>query len=150
MTLQDNGSDTLALNANGTFRFAQTVATNGSYTVTVLTQPVGQSCAVESGAGSIAADVIAVDTVNVTCVTVATIGGTVTGLGPGTSVTLSNGDVLLPIALNGAFAFPGLVPAGTPYNVTIATQPAGEVCTLSNATGTVVQGQPTQVAVTCL
>ncbi len=42
LVLQDNGGDNLSVIANGTFPFATPV--NGTYAVTVLTQPAGESC----------------------------------------------------------------------------------------------------------
>src|ERR1700735_5250886 len=50
--LADNGTDTLTVNGNKTFTFAAKVDQNGSYAVTVTTQPRGQNCAVTSGSGS--------------------------------------------------------------------------------------------------
>ena len=41
--------------------------------------------------------------------------GTVLGLPAGTSVTLANAGVLLPVAANGPFSFPGLITAGTTW-----------------------------------
>jgi 6-phosphogluconolactonase len=50
--LADGGTDTLTVNGNATFVFAMKVAQNGSYAVTVKTQPNGQNCALTSGSGS--------------------------------------------------------------------------------------------------
>lgn len=149
LTLQDNGSDTLAVSANGAFNFATRVASGGTYVVSVLTQPAGQVCTVGNGTGTVDSSGDSVNTVAVTCVSTSTIGGTVAGLTAGTSVTLSNGALLLPIAINGVFAFPGLLPVGTIYNVTVSTQPVGETCTVLNGTGTVVVNTAVTVTVTC-
>jgi len=149
VVLQDNASDNLSLGANGTFAFATRLASSTPYTVTVLTQPVGQFCSVANGAGTTDSDADAVNTVSVTCVSTATVGGTVTGLATGTAVTLSNNDVLLPVAVNGQFAFPGLLEVGAPYDVTVATQPAGETCTVVNGVGSIVAGVAVNVTVAC-
>jgi len=149
VVLQNNGADTLALGANGAFAFATALPPSSSYAVTVLTQPSGQVCTIDNGSGTTDANGDDVTTVNVTCISVATVGGTVSGLLPGTAVTLSNGSVLLPVALDGTFAFPGLLVAGMPYAVTVATQPLGETCTVSNGAGTVSAGVPIDVIVTC-
>jgi 6-phosphogluconolactonase len=50
--LVNNGADPLTVNGNNAFTFATKVDQNGSYAVTVKTQPNGQSCAVTSGSGS--------------------------------------------------------------------------------------------------
>lgn len=149
VTLQDNGSDTLVLSANGTFRFGQSVSGGGAYAVTVLTQPTGQACTVASGTGSVNNSGDSINTVSVTCVSITSIGGTVSGLVAGTSVTLSNGTVLLPIAINGSYAFPGLLSVGQTYNVTVATQPVGLKCSVLNGSGTVAAGTTVSIAVTC-
>lgn len=52
VVLADNGSDSLTVNGNNTFTFATRVDQNGSYAVTVTTQPKAQNCVVTSGAGS--------------------------------------------------------------------------------------------------
>ena len=45
LVLQDNGGDNLTVSANATsFTFSTAVASGGAYSVTVLTQPAGQSC----------------------------------------------------------------------------------------------------------
>jgi probable HAF family extracellular repeat protein len=52
VVLQNNGGDDLTLSTDSGFTFA-TRATNGSdYTVTVLTQPAGQTCHVSNGSGT--------------------------------------------------------------------------------------------------
>jgi hypothetical protein len=149
LTLQDNGSDSLTLTGNGSFAFASRVSEDGVYAVTVLTQPVGEDCLVVNGSGSVDNSGDSIDTVAVTCVATASIVGSVSGLVPGTAVTLSDGGVLLPVATNGPFAFPGTVLPGTAYDVSVATQPLGETCTVSNGSGTVGVGGTTQVIVTC-
>jgi len=55
----------------------------------------------------------------------------------------------LAIASNGTFAFPGILAAGTTYSVTVSTQPAGQACTVSNGSGTVVTGTATAIVVSC-
>lgn len=60
-----NGSDTLTVSSNSTFTFGTKVDQNGSYSVTVQTQPGAQSCSVTSGSGSgVSANITAV---TVTC-----------------------------------------------------------------------------------
>jgi probable HAF family extracellular repeat protein len=53
VVLQNNGGDNLTRSADGGFTFSIR-ATNGSnYAVTVLTQPLGQTCSVSNGSGTI-------------------------------------------------------------------------------------------------
>jgi hypothetical protein len=149
VTLQNNGGDSLTLTSNGSFGFATTIAGDGVYAVTVLTQPVGQACLVVNGSGSVDSAADSVSTVTVTCQATASIEGTVSGLVAGAAVTLSDGSVLLPVATNGPFAFPGTMLPGTAYNVSVVTQPLGGTCAVSNGSGTIPATGTTSVVVTC-
>ena len=79
-----------------------------------------------------------------------TIGGTVSGLNSGTSVTLlDNGGNSLTVTANGIFTFKTALASGATYNVTVSTQPTGETCTVTNGSGTVGSANVTNVAVAC-
>ena len=149
VTLQNKNANNLTLTSNGSFSFSTGVASGGTYSVTVLTQPTGQTCTVVNASGTVDSNGDSVNNIAVTCATSSSVGGTVSGLAPGTSVTLKNGGQLLPIATNGTFAFPGTLAAGSTYDVTVATQPVGQICTVSNPSGTVVANVMASVAVTC-
>ena len=51
--LQDNGGDDLSVTANGSFTFATSLASGAAYSVTVKTNPSGQTCTVASGSGTV-------------------------------------------------------------------------------------------------
>jgi N-acetylneuraminic acid mutarotase len=57
--LQNNGSDTLSVDANGTFAFATQVASGSTYSVTISAQPStpAQRCGVTNGTGTVTGDV---------------------------------------------------------------------------------------------
>jgi len=59
LVLQDNLSESLAVNANGSFTFAATVTSGGSYSVSISVQPTNpeQTCGVSNGSGEATADV---------------------------------------------------------------------------------------------
>lgn len=63
------------------------------------------------------------------------IGGTVAGLS-GTVVLQDNGSDNLSVSRNGAFAFSTSLQPNATYDVTVASQPAGQVCTVNNGKGT--------------
>ena len=65
VVLEDNGSDTLSVAANGSFTFATALASGAAYNVTVQANPAGQTCTVASGSGTIAS--ANVTSVTVTC-----------------------------------------------------------------------------------
>jgi hypothetical protein len=147
--LQDNGVDALTVGNNGSFQFPTALQPGISYSVTIVAEPAGESCVVAGGSGTIDTSDDAVDTVSIVCTTLLSLSGTVSGLAPGTSVTLSDGQVLLPIATNGTFSFPGTVTPGTSYAITIATPPAGETCTVVNGSGSVTAAGIPAIVVTC-
>jgi hypothetical protein len=147
LVLQDNSRDNLTVTANGTFPFAAQIDSGGTYKVSVLSQPTGQSCSLGSNAsGTASANV----TVAVTCVATPqnfTISAAVTGL-TGTLVLQDNGSDNLTVTTNGTFPFAQIVGGGT-YNVSVLSQPIGQNCSLGgNASGTA--NANVIVAVTCV
>jgi hypothetical protein len=149
VTLQNNNTDNLTLVNNGGFSFPGQIDSGASYSVSVLTQPVGGTCVVTNGSGKVdnlGADITGV---TVTCSLTASVGGTVTGLAAGNSVALANNGQVLQIAANGAFAFPGVQSAGSSYNVTVSTQPARQTCAVTNGRGVVSAGAMASVSVSC-
>lgn len=150
VTLQNNGGDDLTVTGNTSFTFATSLVELTKFSVTVLVQPVDQTCTVTRGTGVIPNDGSTANKVVVACAP-NSIGGTVTGLAPGASVTLDNGAaVQVAVGQNGTFTFPGLLAAGTAYAVTVVTQPAGQTCTVDNPAGTAAAGVQGLVAVSCI
>jgi exo-beta-1,3-glucanase (GH17 family) len=78
-----------------------------------------------------------------------TVGGSVTGFSGGSLAVWNNGGDRLAIAANGSFTFPLKIASGSSYTVVVATQPAGQSCTVSNGSGT-ARGDVTSVRVTCV
>jgi hypothetical protein len=150
VTLLDNGGDSLTVAVNGKFTFKTAVAGGSPYNVTVSVQPTGETCTVTGGSGTVGTG--NVTTVKVTCVssTKFTIGGTVSGLNSGTSVTLlDNGGDTLKVSANGAFTFATALASGAAYSVTVSVQPTGETCTVTGGSGKVGTTNVTTVKVTC-
>ncbi|HEU4663117.1 MAG TPA: M14 family zinc carboxypeptidase [Dokdonella sp.] len=78
-----------------------------------------------------------------------TIGGTVAGLAvDGLVLSLNGGEPLDVPAGATSFAFPGTLPYGSSYDVTIETQPAIQACTVAHGSGD-VEAAVTNVAVSC-
>lgn len=149
VVLRNNGLDDLALTTNGTFTFATPLAVGSAYAVTVFTQPATQVCSVTPGTGRGMVAGVDVTTVAVTCSTTTyAIGGTITGLS-GTVVLRDNGGDDLTRTTNGPFTFATRLPAAQPYNVTVATQPAGQTCAVASGMGTVAAADVTSVLVAC-
>lgn len=65
-----------------------------------------------------------------------TVGGSVSGLGAGKTLTLQNaGADDLALTANGSFVFVTRLDSGVAYAVTVKTQPTGQRCTVSQGTG---------------
>lgn len=153
LVLRNNGGDDIGVDASGAFVFPQRIASGAGYNVTVRTQPLNptQACSVANGSGTVGNG--DVTNVAVSCTTSEfMVGGTVTGLAGSGLVLRNNGGNDLTINSNGSFNFGTSVPSGATYSVSIATQPTSptQVCTLSNATGTVGDGPVTNIGVSCV
>lgn len=150
VTLQDNNGNELNVSTNGAYQFSGTYDGGSSYSVTVLDQPAGAVCSVDNATGTIGKSGGTVGNIDVTCAATSSLAGTLSGLNPGTAVTLSDGTVLLPLATNGAFAFPGTLATNSTYNVVVATQPVGETCTVVNGSGVWTGATTAAITVTCV
>jgi HJR/Mrr/RecB family endonuclease len=147
LVLQNNGGDNLAISSDGPFTFSTALKKGKKYEVTVLTQPSGQTCTVANGSGSISRNVT---DVRVTCTGGGfTVGGMVSGLTGAGLVLRNNGGNDLAISADGPFTFSAPLGAGVAYEVTVATQPSGQTCTVSNGTGSIAGANVTNVAVDC-
>ncbi len=153
LVLQNNGADDLSIAADGGFTFATPQADGSTYSVTLLSQPTGlnQTCTVTGSAGTLAgADV---GNVSVSCVTnTYTVGGNVVGLKGSGLVLQNNGADDLSIAADGSFTFATPQADGSPYSVTILSQPTGlsQTCTVTNETGTLAGTDVGNVSVNCV
>lgn len=77
-----------------------------------------------------------------------TVGGTVFGL-QGTVILENNGGDALTLTADGPFSFPTALPSGSPYLVTVQTQPATQTCTVNNGSGVIVNANVSNITVTC-
>lgn len=121
VALQVNSSNDTTLTSNQAFSFPSMTPSNRGCKVTVLTQPVGQMCSIANANGAVDSIGNNVGGIAVSCVPGFTIRGTVSGLA-----------------------------AGAAFAVTVSTQPAGQTCTLINATGTMAANANAVVDVACL
>lgn len=149
IVLQNNANDDLTLKQDGDFRFDTRLKAGDRYNVSVLTQPAGMTCAVSKGSGKVNSRGDGVFDVKVSCDMGPSLGGTLSGLQAGASVTLSNKGILLTLTQNGLFQFKNSLPPGTSYQVTVAQQPVQGKCAVSNASGSIVAGKLSLVNVDC-
>ena len=149
LALQNNGADTITVTSNGTFVFPTKIAALGAFSVSIATQPVGQICAVSRATGVIPTDGNQANVTTVACVS-NTLGVRVSGLASGKTVTVGNAGVQIVVNTNGVSTFSGVLTGGTSYALTVDSQPAGQVCTLSNASGTTATGAQSLATLTCI
>jgi N-acetylneuraminic acid mutarotase len=147
LVLQNNGGSDLTVSANATsFSFATPVTSGGVYSVTVLTQPAGETCSVTNGNGTATANVT---DVSVSCAPLYTIGGSITGLtGPGLVLENNGGDNLTVNANAATFTFATPIASGSAYKVEVLTQPVGENCVVSKGAGKAT-ANVTSVSIAC-
>ncbi len=151
LVLRNNGTDDLAITADGTFVFTTPIASGAAYAVTVFKQPTSpsQTCTVTGGAGNIGSTDIT--QVNVNCVNNFTVGGTVSGLAGTGLVLRNNGTNSLTINANGAFVFTTPIASGATYAVTVFKQPTApsQRCIVTGGSGRVSNANVSSVSINC-
>ena len=147
------------------FAFPDKLEYGDTYAVAVTTPPAHQNCEPGVPEGGIYANnadtagrLVTIDIAIVCRINTRPIGGTITGL-TGAGLVLANGST------GGSYtaATPGTPPATTPityalpevpfnttYGVTVSKQPAGQICTVANPTGTMGDVAITNINVTCV
>jgi N-acetylneuraminic acid mutarotase len=145
-----NGGDTVTVLPNATgFSLPTAVAFGSNYAVTIAAQPTGLTCSVSAGAGVMPA--AAVTTVAITCSALSyTLGGSISGL-TANGLKLTDGTDLLSVMANAAaFSMPTGVAYGASYAVSVAAQPAGLRCTITQGTGIMPATDVNSVQVACV
>lgn len=158
LVLRNNNSEALTLSGDGAFTFTNAVANGSIYEVTVATQPTGQYCTViPSGSATMAGANVA--NIVIDCTNVApppppppipfTIGGSVSGLS-GTVTLRNNLTDNLTLTSDGGFTFATALADLAGYEVSVASQPVNQTCTVtSGGRGTIAGADVTNVAVMC-
>jgi uncharacterized repeat protein (TIGR03803 family) len=79
-----------------------------------------------------------------------TVGGSISGLASGVSVTLlDNGSDSLPLSANGPFTFATALTGGSAYAITVGAQPNGQLCSVAAPSGSVAATNVSNIAVSC-
>lgn len=154
LTVQNNGADDLLINADASsFTFATELPQGATYDVTILVQPNTQVCSVQDGTGSGTVGDSNVTSVVIDCVDVIkySVGGNLTNLANGESVTLENNQVdELVLDADGLFTFAVPLAQGENYNVAVTQQPVTQDCAVTNGSGTMPDSDINNVAVNCV
>jgi hypothetical protein len=160
LVLVNSGMQTVSVTQNGNFFFNGQVKAGTAYSVTVYTNPPGESCTVTNGTGIVGQYGEDVSNILVTCVVAhGTVFGVVSGLDSGATLSLQNQTPdffgtsepdSVTVKANGGFAFPVVEGGGVTYNVIVSEQPAGQTCDVTNGTGTIpAKGAITAILVAC-
>ena len=147
LTLSSNGQSFSPDASAGVFTFPTAVSTGTHYSVTVTAQPSGQYCSVGNGSGNVMNS--NVTNVEVTCINVYSVGGSISGLTADGLVLINGTDSVAPSIGATTFTLPTPQQAGATYSLTVQTQAAGLFCKLTNSSGTVGQGPVTNIQVAC-
>jgi hypothetical protein len=149
LVLQDNSADNLAVTSNGAKTFATQLISGATYSISVSTQPSGQTCAVANGSGMVSGTV---SSPTVTCSSTAlksySVSVTTSGLS-GTVVLQNNLGDNLSISTNSSTNFATQLVSGSSYSISVLTQPTNQSCTVANASGTIASANITSPTVTC-
>ncbi|MFC3194584.1 hypothetical protein ACFODZ_10085 [Marinicella sediminis] len=154
VVLQNNLADDLIVSDNGGFTFPTPLDDESTYAVSVLTNPdnPNQSCEVTQESGQLAG--APVSDVLINCVTESyTVGGQVTGLEAGNSLTLSlnDGEQYLVVDGNGVFHFSNPLEDLSGYTTSVHTTPdtPSQSCLINNASGIISGGPANDIQVNC-
>ncbi len=160
LTIRNNGGTTYPVAAyTQLFNFPDLIEPDSEFNIEVVTEPSNAKCDVINGKGK--AGAYAPNSIGISCiVNQYNVTGSVSGL-KADGLVLNNGAVQLIIpALATSFTFTKLDKDGKPvsgqvgdgdaYGLTIFKQPAGQVCTITNGTGTMGAGDVKNIAVNCI
>jgi hypothetical protein len=145
LVMQDSQSDSLTFTTNTTQTFAKSYTSGASYTVTVETQPTGQTCTLSSNAsGTITSNI----TVTATCKSSSgpTLSVSVSGLS-GTVMIENDQSDTLTFTSNGTQTFSSSYTSGATYTVSVISQPSAQACIPTYSTGTI--SSDVTIAATC-
>ncbi len=143
LILENQGTDALAITADGPFTFATTVPDLTMFDVRVAAgaQPAGpdQRCTVLSGQGNVNGG--PVSDIQVSCALVHRSGVSVTGLAGG-SFEVSNSIESQFVSQNGTTYFPTALESGVSLQLSVTSQPSSprQTCVLTSSSMAVVSG----------
>jgi hypothetical protein len=141
---------TVSVAGSQTFTLPTPVAFGTPYALMVRTQPAGLTCSPGgNSSGTMPANAVSV---TVTCSANSyTLGGNISGL-TSSGLILGNGSGNITNVAPGAtvFTLPTGVAFGSTYDVTVITQPIGQICGVASATGTMpASSNTTSVQISC-
>ncbi|WP_220459083.1 FG-GAP repeat protein [Acidovorax sp. FHTAMBA] len=140
VVITDASGPSAAVSANGSYSLQLPAGT--AYSRRIAAQPVGQTCTIANGSGTVSADV---NNVSVACrdndvpPNARTLGGSVAGLATGKALVLQlaagGATQEARVTADGPFTF--AQPVTGPYSISVLTQPQNQTCTVTGGQGTV-------------
>jgi hypothetical protein len=151
LTLNNNSGPPIVIASNGIVTLSPSVPTGAPYLVQIASQPNGQTCTVSGGGNSPStiANSNIMATVNCTGGSTFNITASLSGLTSGSLTLNNNGVPAAPITSSGTSTLASAVPAGTPYSLSVAAQPANLFCFVINGNGTVTQTD-VSISISCI
>ncbi|MFS2006196.1 hypothetical protein ACEN9F_21500 [Duganella sp. CT11-25] len=133
--------------------FTKLAGTDEQFNIQIKTPPANATCTLTDNTGK--ANAYTAYRIVVSCTNDPyTLGGVVYGL-KSNGLVLANGPDTVGVVANGgadvAYTFPTKVPNGSPFGVTVLSQPAGQTCTVdpTKAVGNMPATDALQMYVTC-
>lgn len=146
-----DGSNNVTATLNSIYTFPTQLQNNSQYQVSITTQPIGQTCTIAYGSGTISS--ASISNVLVNCSTNPapnyTIGITASGLGAGKTAVVTNGIDSVSITANTSYTFTTQQTNSTNYLITVTSQPVGQFCFITNGSGTVNNANVITPAISC-
>ncbi len=153
LVLQNNGAHDLAVAPSSTsFVFTDLIGNDENFNVTVKTNPSNAVCTPSNNVGKTGN--FDINTVIITCVVnTYKLGGTIAGL-RNSGLVLINGPDRVAVNADANGVFPttfnlAKVGDGSPYGVTVLTQPTNQTCVVNGGTGTMGAADINTIQVVC-
>lgn len=152
LVLLNSGTQLTVDSGSKSFTFPTRVTAGTPYAVTVQSSPPGLTCNVANGSGTVGGT--NVTNIVVTCSSNSsgnsyTVRGTISGLSAN-GLVLTDGTDKLPVSSGASeFTMPTALTSGSSFTLSVATQPIGMNCSVTNGTGTVSAATVTSVQVSC-
>jgi hypothetical protein len=145
LVLQNNG-ESISISNNGSFQFTNLIEYGNVYSVSIMSQPIGQTCVVQESGGVANYNIT---NILVSCTTnTYTISGQLTGLTSGTVSVQNNGGDTIQLSSDSSFVFSTPLTHGNSYLIHIVNQPIDQVCTVTNSSGIATE-TVSNINVTC-
>lgn len=148
-------SDSVTASGNGAIDFSKKLANGANYSISVSSQPTGQTCSISDASGTIAS--VNVKNILVNCITNPaptysasySVSYSVSGLSNGQTVSVNNGIETVNSTSNANYTFNNRLTNGSSYVVSIATQPTNQFCKISNASGVISNSNISNISISC-